>query len=208
VAAALADKESADYQLLIRDIDAIAVQLQRLEDAQIPVLWRPLHEAEGGWFWWGAKGPEATKELWRILYDRITNVHHIDNLIWVWNSKSSAWYPGDDVVDVVSIDSYPAQGDHGALSGAYDELVSLGQDKKLVALGEVGGIPDPDLLAAYQAHWSWFVTWSGSFVQDGTVNPRDLLTKIYNHEYVVTLDELGDFKHFEEPAPSPSASGE
>jgi beta-mannanase len=208
VAAALADKTSADYQLLIRDIDAIAVQLQRLEDAGIPVLWRPLHEAEGGWFWWGAKGPEPTKELWRILYDRITNHHHIDNLIWVWNSKSPAWYPGDDVVDVVSIDSYPAQGDHGALSGAYDELVSLGQDRKLVALGEVGGIPDPDQLEAYQAHWSWFVTWSGNFVQDGVTNPRDLLTKIYNHEYVITRDELGDFKHFDgaTPTASPTAT--
>ncbi|MGI5213462.1 glycosyl hydrolase [Plantactinospora sp. CA-290183] len=206
VQAALADKTSADYQLLIRDIDAIAVQLQRLEDAGIPILWRPLHEAEGGWFWWGAKGPEPTKELWRILYDRITNIHHIDNLIWVWNSKSPAWYPGDDVVDVVSIDSYPPQGDHGAQSGAYDELVGLGSDRKLVALGEVGGIPDPDLLEAYQAHWSWFVTWSGSFVQDGTVNPRELLTKIYHHEYVITLDELGDFKNYPGSVPSPTAS--
>lgn len=194
--AALADPTSADYQLLIRDIDAIAVQLQRLADAKIPVLWRPLHEAEGGWFWWGAKGAEPAKQLYRLMYDRLTDYHHLNNLIWVWNSKSADWYPGDDVVDVVSIDSYPAQGDHGALSGAYDELVNLGQDKKLVALGEVGGIPDPDLLSVYQAHWSWFVTWSGSFVQDGTTNPADLLTKIYNSDYVVTRDELGDFKHF------------
>ena len=206
LAAALADPSSADYRLLLRDIDAIAVQLQRLEDASIPVLWRPLHEAEGGWFWWGAKGPEPAKELWRIMYDRLTVQHQLDNLIWVWNSKSPAWYPGDDVVDVVSMDSYPAQGDHGALSGSYDELVALGQDRKLVALGEVGGIPDPDLLEAYQAHWSWFVTWSGSFVQDGVVNPRELLTKIYNHPYVVTLDELGDFKNYPPGGPSPSAS--
>jgi hypothetical protein len=206
VAAALVDKTSTEYQLLIRDIDAIAVQLQRLEDAGIPVLWRPLHEAEGGWFWWGAKGPEPVKELWRILYDRLTNVHHIDNLIWVWNSKSPDWYPGDDVVDVVSIDSYPPQGDHSALSGAYDELVELGSDRKLVALGEVGGIPDPDLLQAYQARWSWFVTWSGSFIQDGVANPRDLLTKIYNHQYVLTLDELGDFKHYDGASPTPTAS--
>ena len=196
VAAALADPSSDEYALLIRDIDAIAGQLQRLEDARIPILWRPLHEAEGGWFWWGAKGPGPAKELWRIMYDRLTTHHGLDNLIWVWNSKAADWYPGDDVVDVVSIDSYPPQGDHGALSGAYDELVTLGSDRKLVALGEVGGIPDPDLLQAYQARWSWFVTWSGTFVNDGVTNPRDFLTRVYADPYVLTRDELGDFKNY------------
>jgi hypothetical protein len=88
-----------------------------------------------------------------------------------------------------------------------------------VALGEVGGIPDPDLLQTYQAHWSWFVTWSGNFVQDGVTNPRELLTKIYNHEYVLTRDELGDFKNYDgsttpptspptSPAPSEPAPSE
>lgn len=39
----------------LRDIDAIAVQLKRLQSQNIPVLWRPLHEAGGKWFWWGSK---------------------------------------------------------------------------------------------------------------------------------------------------------
>ena len=64
LAKALSDKNSADYKLLIRDIDVIALELKKLQAADIPVLWRPLHEAEGGWFWWGAKGPEAFKSLW------------------------------------------------------------------------------------------------------------------------------------------------
>ncbi|MBV9850549.1 MAG: beta-mannanase, partial [Armatimonadetes bacterium] len=70
---ALADPQSEDYRLLLRDMDAIAAQLQKFADAGVPVLWRPLHEAEGGWFWWGAKGPEPFKALWRLMYDRFTN---------------------------------------------------------------------------------------------------------------------------------------
>lgn len=59
---ALADTTNANYTLIIKDIDTIAAQLKKLNDAGVPVLWRPLHEAEGGWFWWGAKGPEVCKK--------------------------------------------------------------------------------------------------------------------------------------------------
>ncbi|QFZ21642.1 glycosyl hydrolase [Saccharothrix syringae] len=194
LAAALADPTSTDYKLLIRDVDAIAVQLKRLADAKVPVLWRPLHEAEGGWFWWGAKGPGPAKQLYRLLHDRLVGHHGLHNLIWVWNSVAPEWYPGDDVVDVVSTDSYPPVGDHGPVIGPYERLVALGGDRKLVALGEVGSIPDPDLVRAYQARWGWFVTWSGSFVQDGVTNPLDFVRRVYHHDDVVTLDELPDFK--------------
>jgi mannan endo-1,4-beta-mannosidase len=72
---ALANPGGGDYQLLLRDIDAIAVELQKFEDAGVPVIWRPLHEAQGAWFWWGAYGPETFKQLWNLTYDRLTNVH-------------------------------------------------------------------------------------------------------------------------------------
>lgn len=190
---ALDHPDSEDYALLLRDMDAIAVQLKRLQDANIPVLFRPLHEAEGGWFWWGAKGAEPCKELYRILYDRLTNYHHLNNLIWVWNSLSPDWYPGDDVVDIVSYDSYPLAGDYSPQVGKYDQLVSLVRDRKLVAMTENSAIPDPDLLPVYHADWSWFTTW-GAF--DGNANSLDHLKKVYNHDYVVTLDELPNIKTY------------
>jgi mannan endo-1,4-beta-mannosidase len=192
--AALADKESEDYRLLLRDIDAISVELLRLQDAGVPVLWRPLHEAEGGWFWWGAKGAEPAKELWRIMYDRMTGMHGLHNLIWVWNSVSPDWYPGDDVVDIVSADSYPGAGNYGPVSSTYEKLVELGQDRKVVALTENGPIPDPDLLEAYEADWSWFVTWSGDHLTDGVTNSRAHLEHVYGHSRVITLDELADWR--------------
>lgn len=109
---ALKDTTNANYTLLIKDIDSIAAQLKKLESAGVPVLFRPLHEAEGKWFWWGAQGPEPAKKLWGIVYDRITNYHKINNLLWVWNSVAADWYPGSATVDVVSADTY-TQGDHG-----------------------------------------------------------------------------------------------
>jgi mannan endo-1,4-beta-mannosidase len=196
VAAALADPSSADYRLLLRDIDAISVQLGRLQAAGVPVLWRPLHEAEGGWFWWGAKGPGPAKALYRLMYDRMVHHNHLHNLIWVWNSVDPAWYPGDDVVDLVSADSYPAAGDHGPVSATYDALLNLTGDTKPAALAEVGSIPDPALMRAYQADWSYFVAWSGDSLTDGTTNPLDLLRRVYDDPKVITLATLGDFKHW------------
>jgi glycosyl hydrolase family 26/carbohydrate binding protein with CBM35 domain/ricin-type beta-trefoil lectin protein len=207
LAAALADPDGDDYRLLLRDIDAIAVQLKRLQDARVPVLWRPLHEAEGGWFWWGAKGPGPAKQLWRLMYDRLTHHHGLNNLIWVWNSAGAGWYPGDDVVDLLSVDSYPQAGDHGAVSATYDRLRDLGRDRKVVGLSEVGSIPDPDLTAAYHADWSYFVTWGGGFLTDGQSNSLDFLRKVYTDPRVITLDELGDVKHWPRTGAIQTATG-
>ncbi|MEV5026782.1 glycosyl hydrolase [Paenibacillus sp. LPE1-1-1.1] len=187
---AMNNPESEEYRLLLRDIDVIAAQLKRLEDAGVPVLWRPLHEAEGGWFWWGAKGAGPVKALYRLMYDRLTNHHGLDNLIWVWNSEKPEWYPGDDVVDIVTIDYYGPNGDYNPLIAKYDSLVSLADDKKIVALAENGSIPDPDLLKSYRADWSYFTTWGGKFLRDGLQNASDHIDKVYNSEYVITLDEL------------------
>ncbi|GKT66916.1 mannan endo-1,4-beta-mannosidase [Colletotrichum tofieldiae] len=188
VLAALADTTNANYTLIIRDIDAIAVQLKRLQDAGVPVLWRPLHEAEGGWFWWSAKGAEPCKKLWALLYDRLTNHHGLNNLIWIWNSVAADWYPGDATVDILSADVY-AQG-HGPMTTQYNDLITLGQDKKLIAATEVGSAPFPDLLQAYEAHWLYFCVWGDTFINNAEWNSIQDLKKIYESEYVLTLDEI------------------
>ncbi|MFC5652691.1 glycosyl hydrolase [Paenibacillus solisilvae] len=190
LAYALSHKDSEYYQLILRDIDAISMQLKRLQDANVPVLWRPLHEAEGGWFWWGSKGAGPAKELYRLMYDRMTNYHHLNNLIWVWNSASADWYPGDDVVDIISTDVYNTPGDYSASSNKYDALVNVVNDKKIVTMPENGPIPDPDLLQAYHADWSWFCTWGGVFIRDGEQNALEHVKKVFNSDYVITLDEL------------------
>lgn len=114
----------------LRDIDSIAVQLQRLENAGVPVLWRPLHEAGGGWFWWGAKGAAAAKALYDIMYDRLTNVHGLHNLIWEWSTNEPEWYPGNNKVDIIGYDSYPGKYVYSSQKGVFDQLFTLVEGKK------------------------------------------------------------------------------
>ena len=107
---------------LISDMDYMAGLLRPFCDKGVPILWRPFHEGDGKWFWWGAKGPETVKKLFRIMYERFTNIHHLNNLIWVWNSQVPACYPGDDVTDIISRDMYPEPHSHTALEDKYEEL--------------------------------------------------------------------------------------
>lgn len=189
VAAALADEQGEDYRLLLRDIDAIAAELERLANADVPVLWRPLHEAEGGWFWWGAKGPEPFKALWRLLHRRLTTHHGLHNLVWVFTGSAAAdWYPGDEYVDIVGLDAYPADlrdplaSDWAALRKAYG-------GRKPLALTEFGGVPDIDAMQRAGIWWSYFLSWSGSKGLRRTSDEE--LRRIYALPGVGALPEAG-----------------
>lgn len=173
---------------LLHDIDSIAIQLKRLQDEQIPVLWRPLHEADGDWFWWGGN-PDTFKKLYRILYDRLTNYHHINNLIWVLNALGKDYYPGDDCVDIVSADQYPPAYCYGPLTCVHNLIVSDSQDKP-AALGETGTFPSPDLIFATKTPWLWFVTWCGGFIDSENHTKHDFVREVYNHPRVITLEDL------------------
>ena len=146
-------------------VDRIAGYLKRLQEAGVPVLWRPYHEMNGGWFWWG--GRRDFSRLWRQLYARLTEVHGLDNLLWVWNPNAprdtpgdeagsyADFYPGHDVVDVLATDVY--HNDYRV--SHYSDLLDLAGGK-LIALGEVGHLPSPELLEE-QPLWSWVMPWGG-----------------------------------------------
>ena len=194
IAAVMSDTTSERYQLLISDIDAIAVQLKKVQNENIPVLWRPLHEAEGAWFWWGAKGPEACKKLWILLYNRLTNYHKINNLLWVWTTSDSdaalSWYPGDEYVDILSVDVYYADAEYGTSSFMFDNLRNKFNGKKLLAMSENGPIPDVDKMYQQDAYWSYFCTWTGDYTTNGIANTISHIDEVFNSENVTTLDEL------------------
>lgn len=187
---ALAEPNSAEYQALISDIDAIAVQLKKVQSAGIPVLWRPLHEADGGWFWWGASGAESFKTLWRLMYERLTAHHQLNNLIWVWTNELADWYPGDDVVDIVSIDAYPSD-KRDLLTAIWDEMFEHFDGKKPIALTEFGGVPFIAEMQAAGVWWLYFASWTDQYEKFGPQKMTDAeLREIYNSEEVITLDEL------------------
>lgn len=192
-------EDKAGWEALDRDLDVVAAELKRLEMAGVPVLWRPLHEASGGWFWWGASGASAFKTLWNHVYQRLTQVHGLHNLLWVWNGQNEAWYPGDASVDIVGWDIYGNDKEYYAYPDTWRLAQSIPRaEAKLVTMSENGPIPDPDLLISQKVPWSWFMTWN-----DGDKNnPADdffsgpkfmddaFKKRVYNHDYVLTLDEL------------------
>ncbi len=188
---------------LLADIDAIAAELTKLKEADVPVLWRPLHEAEGAWFWWGAEGPEPCKQLYKLLYDKLTNEYGLDNLIWVWTGytfpTSAAWYPGDDVVDMVGYDKYNAVDGMPNLSSIASTFYSLVQStdgQKMVAMTENDSIPSLENLINDKAGWLYFCPWYMNYLTSEQNNPVENLVEIYNSEYCITLDELPDLKSY------------
>ncbi len=187
VAAALADPGGPNHALLLRDIDAIAAQLRKAADANVPLLWRPLHEAEGGWFWWGARGPAPFKQLWRLLHDRLTSHHGLHNLVWVLTNEHPDWYPGDDVVDVVGADGYP-DNRSDALSSRWEALLARFDGVKPLALTEFGGVPDVERMHRLGVTWAWFCSWAGS--AGPASEPDAKVARVYQSAAVVTRGEL------------------
>lgn len=198
-------EDQEGYDLLMKDIDAIAAQLLRLQEAGVPILFRPLHEASGGWFWWGAKGPEPYLKLYKLLYDRLTNEYQIHNLIWIWNGQDGAWYPGDEYVDMIGEDIYPGEQVYTSQMPKYLKALDYTDAKKMIVLSENGCLFDPDLAIRDGAMWGFFATWCGEFVsKSGGLNiyseqytDKEMLKKVYAHEKVITLDELPDLKTYE-----------
>lgn len=193
-------EDEAGLQLLKKDIGNIAQQLLILQDAGVPVLWRPLHEASGGWFWWGAEGADTYVKLYRLLYHTLTEEYGLNNLIWLWNGQSSEWYPGDEYVDIIGTDIYAGEHVYTSQMDTFMTTMQSTPAKKLVVLSENGTLIDPELAVRDHAMWGFFCTWSGEFViADGLrrkyserYTEIDMLKKVYASEYVLTRDELPD----------------
>lgn len=190
-------KISEEAYWIIKDIDNISALMQRMEDENVTVMWRPLHEASGGWFWWGASGAENYKWLWKLMYERMTDYHQLDNLIWVWNGQSADWYPGDEYCDICAIDIYNASYDYGASPDVFAEISGWAKNGKLVTMSECATMPDPELIVRDNAYWLWFAVWNWDYiVLMGTTHLSDkytdfdMMKKVYNSEAIITRDEL------------------
>lgn len=190
-------KISAGCYSLILDIDSMAGQLTSLKNKGVPVLWRPLPEGSGDWYWWGADGPEAYKWLWKLLYDRLSVYFELDNLIWIWNGQSESTLVDPSTYDIAAVDIYRSgEKDYG--SSYYENFAAVQKfagSKKPIALAECGSVPDVDSAYRDNALWSFFGLWFGEYVEDenGEYSEKytslDRLIKTYNSEGALTLDE-------------------
>lgn len=176
-----------EYETVIHDIDLIATKIQRMESEGVTILFRPLHEASGAWFWWGLQGRDsATNEvfqkLWYMLYDRLENYHKLTNIIWVWNGQNPHTAIHPNAFDIEGIDRYYDQEDisadalsayyakcWGELEG-YDkycaELAGMESTGKMMALTECGYIPDPEGIKANNTMWLYYMVWNGDFIYE------------------------------------------
>lgn len=182
-------KGTPEHEALIADMDVMAELLKPFRDQGIPILWRPFHESEGTWFWWGAQGPGTARDLWRIMYDRYTSVHRLTNLVWVWNSHLPEGYVGDDYCDVISRDTYLPAHVHTDYQEQHAELIKITDADKITALGEIGPIADVPALEVSRVPWTFLMTWSKQWIREDTTQP-DVLRAAYHSEYAVTLDKL------------------
>lgn len=171
-------------------IDVVAEFMKKLRDHHVPVLWRPYHEMNGGWFWWGDKrGEDGYVALWKAMYDRYVNHHELNNVLWVWNPNAPrgnmgpyhAYFPGLQYVDILAADVYG----NDYKQSHHDDLLELAGGKP-IALGECGRLPTPEILAK-QPQWTWFMCWTDFLVNQ---NEPDAVRQLYQTERVLTLDPV------------------
>lgn len=216
-----------ENDFVIYEIDLVADALKMLEHQDIPVLWRPLHEANGDWFWWGNRGgtskpdPQsvaAYKKLWYTIFDRFMNYHRLHNLIWVWNGQAPFMAVSPNSYDIAGDDIYDEKPTHRSQIERYRSLESY-TSGKLLTLSECGIIPDPDEMEKDGANWLWWLPWWGSFVYDTDdswhpvldengmprPNPKYMddafLKRVFSDPRVVTLEDLPWYDREKKPLP-------
>jgi mannan endo-1,4-beta-mannosidase len=171
---------------MIANWDRAARALSELQDAGVVVLWRPFHEFDGGWFWWGKGSPEDFIRLWRMMYKRFTDDFHLNNLIWVLGYSGEVregWYVGDDFCDVIGSDTY----DGSEHKNGWDKLLRIGAKNKPFAFHECGRIPSIQAFLEKDCLWSWFTIWHTSWAE---ANRGSLLREFYNDEHVLSLEDI------------------
>lgn len=196
-------------------VDLIAPYLKDLQDAGVPVLWRPYHEMNGAWFWWGDHaGHNAADyvQLWRNLHDRLVTHHGLNNLIWVWSPSAtdttiSAFYPGDDYVDISGVDIYNSVNTASVYS-TYPSTLTQVASGKPYALTEVGRFPAASPMNS--TDYLWVLCWHSTFLDrtwattgypakpsSSESNTPSTTAAFYNHPFLVTLDEVVRAKSYE-----------
>lgn len=187
-----------EYQQAITEMAGAADTLQILEDADVPVLWRPLHEIDGGWFWWTDKDtPENTAQLWRMMYDYFTHTRNLDNLIWIYSAGvgnktveyRQRFYPGAAYVDISGIDIYNVdfRNDVDKYWDYYNTMSQVSPGKMLTC-GECDAIPDPDKTQEGKLpKWLYALPWWGT---PSRRRPVDWALYTMRHDFIITLDEL------------------
>jgi len=180
------------HKKYLAHLDTIATYLKLLQNSGVVVLWRPYHEMNGTWFWWGNKS--NFKNLWKLMYERFTVFHQLNNLIWVWSPNIGRpiadYYPGDSLVDMVGLDGYTNGlrnwDNTKEIQDDIDETKSLSKSGS-ISFAELGWLPDMDWLENQRPEFVWFLCWWTHITKE---NSEEEIRKVYNHHYSITRDEV------------------
>jgi mannan endo-1,4-beta-mannosidase len=186
------------YDRWMKALDIMAAGLKELQDADGVVLWRPFHEMNGGWFWWGAKEPETFIRVWRHMFDYFTKTKGLDNLLWVYSpnhgEKTRAYYAGDQYVDIVGLDAYTDFVDPQHIRG-YDAVAKLPKPFGFTEFGPhgphnpPGNYDYPRFLDGVQKHFpktTFFLAWHNKWSLGRNQNAKQLL----EHPWLVNREDL------------------
>lgn len=186
-------------------MDRIAVHLKMFQDSMIPVIWRPFHECNGGWFWWGRQ--PRFKDLWIQEYKRFTDYHKLNNLLWLYSPNYAAsycdpystQYPGHQYVDLLAADIY-IEYQHTYNKSHFDQLMALGEGRP-VGIGECGQMPNVPRIFSQGQPWVWWMVWDGFEVESNgsnVHNPKALYTTNFGSSQTLTMDEV-NWRKFMQP---------
>lgn len=200
------DESSKERAYFDAAVKMLAEQFLRVQEAGVPIIFRPLHEAQGNygrygdgtaWFWWGDRGPEVYKKLWKLLYTELTETYGVHNLLWEINlyemENSIEWYPGNEYVDLIAYDKYegsPTRWGTDPATSVFLTLVGDSKDTKMVALAECDRIPDISKIRNEGAWWLYICPWYDEYITGESNNPKAMLKEFYNSDNVLTLDEM------------------
>ena len=187
-----------NHRRWMEELDILANGLNELKEAGVVVLWRPFHEMNGNWFWWGGKEPASFQKLWRQMFDHFERIRKLDNLLWVYSpnhgDKVAAYYPGDHYADIVGLDAYTDFVDPSHIKG-YREISQLPKPFGFTEFGPHGASNPPGdyeyprLLAGLNDHFpraKFFLAWHGKWSLARNRNAKVLL----DDPQVINREEL------------------
>ncbi len=189
---------TTENRAAMEDLRRTADAMQPLADGHVPILFRPLHEIDGGWFWWtDRQKPENTAALFRLIFNYFVNKRGFHNLIWVYSGGvqkdpvefRKRFYPGSDYVDIVGVDIYSNQAGQDYRTDAYQNYydnMSHVAPGKMLALCECDTVPSPAVMASKGPRWLYCLPWWAP----GKDNPSAWVKQTSNHPLMVTLDKL------------------
>ncbi|ATX76220.1 MAG: glycoside hydrolase family 26 protein [Reinekea forsetii] len=190
-------------------LNKVADGLEDLQNSGVTVIYRPLHEMTGEWFWWGASGYNTNdavrhalyKRLWIEMYHYFTQDRGLNNLIWVYSPDANrdykmSFYPGDDYVDVVGLDAYNLSIWDAKVQRGYDELSEVNKPFVFAEIGPSQAVFDAhgkydfeQFINALHSNFpktSYFIPWNDAWSPTANANAWSL----YNDPWTVNLGEL------------------